>query len=41
MFKEGDVLVGVTVKCTSPDDKRVRQIGFTIARRKGNGYEII
>lgn len=40
-FKEGDELVGFTVVCTSPEDKRCRKIGFTIMRRKGNGYEVI
>ena len=40
-FKEGDELVGFTVVCTSPEDKRPRKIGFTIMRRKGNGYEVI
>ena len=40
-FKEGDELVGLTLVCSSENDKRPRQLGFTIARRVENGYKFV
>ena len=40
-FKEGDELVGLTLVCSSENDKRPRQLGFTIARRVENGYNFV
>ena len=31
-FEEGDVLVGLTLQCSSENDKRPRKFGFTIMR---------
>ena len=31
-FNQGDVLIGMNMKCTSPSDKRPRQIGFILLR---------
>ena len=31
-FEQGDMLIGLNMKCTSPSDKRPRQLGFILLR---------